>query len=359
MPKANQFILDIKPYKGGKSTLNGQQEVIKLSSNENCFGCSENAKQLYKNASDSLHLYPDGSCSALADEIAKKYNIDANKIVFGAGSDEIITLLVGSFAQKDDEIIYSKHGFLMYRIAAQRIGARPIAANEINLKTNIDAILKKINNKTKIIFIANPNNPTGSYVSREEIVRLMDNCPKDILVVLDMAYAEYVEESDYSNGIELVEKYPNLVMMRTFSKIHGLAALRLGWSYQSDYISDILNRYRGPFNVSAPAQAAGIGAIGDDDFVAKSKNHNNKWLQIFYEELQEIGLNYYPSYGNFILIKFKDENQAVNANKFLEENGIIIRKTVAYHLPDCLRATVGTSEQNKLLIETLNKFISS
>ncbi|MFT7099134.1 MAG: histidinol-phosphate aminotransferase, partial [Rickettsiales bacterium] len=235
MIKAKNYILEIDPYKPGKSNTKGEN-IVKLSSNENALGASPVAIYAYKNDAEKTFRYPDGGCVDLRAAIANKYNIESDKIVCGAGSDEIIALLVHSFCDIDDEVLYSEYGFLMYSISAKRVGAKSVIAKETNLTANVDNFLINISKKTKIIFIANPNNPTGSYLGASEIERLIKNTPSDILIVLDLAYAEFVEEEDYSDGIELVNKYHNVVMMRTFSKIYGLASLRLGWSYSSSYV---------------------------------------------------------------------------------------------------------------------------
>ena len=357
MIKAKDYILGIEPYKPGKSKTGNERKVIKLSSNENALGASGKAIKAFEESSPELFRYPDGGCILLREAIAKKYQIETDNIVCGAGSDEIIALLIHAFCGEGDEVLYSEYGFLMYPISAKRVGATPITAKEVNLKANVDNILAKVSQKTKMIFIANPNNPTGSYLSASEIERLIQNISRDIILVLDLAYAEFVSEADYADVIQLVKKYDNLVMTRTFSKIHGLASLRLGWSYSSAYIADVLNRARGPFNVSAAAQKAGIAAINDDEFVKKSKEHNDKWLKILAEKFDEIGLKHYPSIANFILIDFLSEEKCQEANQFLTENGIILRDMKAYNLPSCLRMTVGREEENLLVVNLLTDFL--
>ena len=356
MLTAKSCILTIDPYKPGKSKVGNNQKVIKLSSNENALGASPEAIKSYQNHASKIFRYADGGCVELRKAIAKKYNINPECIVCGAGSDEIIAFLVQAFVETGEEVLYSQYGFLMYPISAKRVGAIPIIAQETNLTTNIDNILAKISQRTKMIFIANPNNPTGSYINASEIERLINSVPKDIIIVLDLAYAEFVNKSDYSDGIDLVNKYENVVMTRTFSKIYGLASLRIGWSYSSGYVADVLNRVRGPFNVSGPAQFAAISAINDDEFVIRSIAHNNKWLKIINDRLNKINIKTYPSIANFILIDFETLKNCDKINEFLLENGIILREMKAYGLPNCLRMTIGNEEENLRVLELLDNY---
>ncbi|MES2677772.1 MAG: histidinol-phosphate transaminase [Pseudomonadota bacterium] len=355
MIKAKEYILEIEPYKPGKSKTGNNNQVIKLSSNENALGASPKAILAYQKHSDKVFRYADGGCIELRGALAKKYKIDINQIVCGAGSDEIIALITHSFCGVGDEVLYSEYGFLMYPISAKRVGAQGVIAKETNLTANVDNILAAITSKTKMIFLANPNNPTGSYLSGDEIERLIKNVPNNIIIVLDLAYAEFVDNLDYPDAIELVNKYHNVVMMRTFSKIYGLASLRLGWSYSSLYIADILNRARGPFNVSGAAQYAGIAAINDSEFVEKSKAHNKKWLGILAAEFDKIGIKHYPSVANFILLDFLSIEKCQKINQFLLDNGVILRDMSAYNLPSCLRMSIGKEEENLIVIDLLKK----
>ena len=356
MLKAHEYLSDIESYKPGKGKISGSsQEVIKLSSNENALGASSKAAAAYAKHAAEIFRYADGSCASLRQAIATKHKIDAERIICGAGSDEIIALLTAAFAGAGDEIIYSKHGFLMYPISAKRVGAKSIVAEEKNLKTDIDAILKAITPKTKIIFVANPNNPTGSYLSNDEILHLINNAPKNILIALDHAYDEFAQGiKDYPNALALAEKYENVVVLRTFSKIYGLASLRIGWCYASSYVIDILNKVRGPFNVGGPAQAAAIAALQDDEFFEKSLAHNKKWLEIFFEKLHSNSkIKAYPSIANFILLDFGSVEKCVEANKKFLTNGIILREMGGYHLPQCLRMTIGNDAENSKLLQVL------
>ena len=358
-PQPHQYLLSIDNYVPGKSKISNQnsQKIIKLSSNENALGSSKSALKGYIEHQADISRYADGGCSKLREKIAQKNHIESARIVCGAGSDELIYLITSAFAKNDDEIIYSQYGFLMYPISAQRVGAKAVKVREKNLKTDIDEIVKNITNKTKIIFIANPNNPTGSYLNKTEIYNLIDNVPSNVLIVLDHAYEEFVEVDDYYDAIEIVNKYPNVVVTRTFSKIYGLASLRIGWSYSSLEIADILNKVRGPFNVAGPAQIAALYSLDDDEFFVKSKTHNSKWLKIFNQQLgSQKNLKLYPAIANFILMDFFNENNCQKINQQLLENNIIVRDMKAYGLPSCLRVTIGNEEENQIFLNNLMKF---
>lgn len=357
-PQAHSYLSAIANYVPGKSKTDSKTKIIKLSSNENALGASPRAVEAYKNHADLLFRYADGSCSSLREALARKFDINSDGIVCGAGSDEIIAFLTAAFAGVGDEVIYSQHGFLMYPISAQRVGATPVEVAEQNLKADISAILAAITPKTKIIFLANPNNPTGSYLSASEINYLIEKTPKEVLIVLDCAYEEFVEAADYPCAIDLVRRNPNVVLTRTFSKIYGLASLRLGWSYSSLEVAEILHKIRGPFNVGGPAQAAGLAALEDDEFLQKSKSHNSKWLKIFVDEFAKNGsrnghFRLLPSVANFVLIDFLTEEKCQQVNNQLLEKGIILREMNTYKLPTCLRASIGTDEENERVLELL------
>jgi histidinol-phosphate aminotransferase len=289
--------------------------------------------------------------------LANKNNISAEQIVCGAGSDEIISLITAAFAGVNDEIIYSEHGFLMYPISAMRVGAVPIKVKESNLKANINEIIKAVTFKTKIIFIANPNNPTGSYLTTAEILELISKIPKNILIVLDHAYEEFVEAEDYPDALDLAKRNENVIVTRTFSKIYGLASLRIGWCYCSKYIAEILNKIRGPFNVSGPAQICAKQALLDEEFLILSKKHNQKWLKILFDEIaNNPSMKAYPSIANFILIDFFSAEKCSNSNRIFLENNMILREMNSYGLPSCLRLTIGNDQENYELIRVLKKF---
>ncbi len=354
--KAKAGILEISPYIGGEAGLKDKDNIYKLSSNEAALGPSPQAIKAIQQAAQNIHRYPEGSAYHLRQALEEKFNLDKQKIICGNGSDEILTLLMQAFAGAGDEIIYSKHGFLMYSITALAMGAQPIAADEKNYTTDVDAILNCVTSRTKIVFIANPNNPTGTYLPNLELKRLRENLRPDILLVIDAAYAEFVTQDDYDAGTQLVDTYDNVVMTRTFSKAFGLGGIRLGWCYAPLEIIDILNRIRGPFNVNHLALAAGVAALKDEEHLQKTLTHTLYWRKKMTEELRHIGLEVLESQGNFILVRFKDENQANNEDNALKEKGLIVRKMTAYHLSEALRITIGNAFENQAVLDVLNKF---
>ena len=305
-PQPRPGVLEIAPYVPGKSTAPGVAKVFKLSSNETPLGPSANAIAAYRAAGEHLEDYPDGSASALRDAIGAAFGLDPDRIVCGAGSDDLLNLLARAYLTDGDEAIYTTHGFVVYPIATMGTGAKAIAAPEKDFTADVDAILKAVTPRTKIVFLANPNNPTGTYVPFDEVKRLQKSLPAHVLLVLDAAYAEYVQRNDYESGIELVATTDNVVMTRTFSKIYGLASLRLGWMYGPAHVVDAVNRIRGPFNVNGPAIAAGIAAIRDTAHVEKSRAHNTRWLAWLTEEIGKLGLPVTPSAANFVLIHFPE-----------------------------------------------------
>ncbi len=353
-----QCILQVEPYTGGNHKINSDQ-IVNLASNESAIGPSPKVIDLLKSPYQAINRYPDGSALLLRRAISEKYKIEVDKISCGAGSDELIDILVRSFAGVDDEVLYSQYGFLMYPIVAKTNGSIPVAAPEYNFRTDIHSILSSITKRTKVILIANPNNPTGSYLTKIEIELLCREVPKNILIVIDSAYAEFVEKDDYEPGIEFVNKYENLVMTRTFSKLYGLAFLRLGWSYSSKYIAEIINKVRLPFNVNGLAQKAGIEALSDSEHEKLIIRNNNKNLSWLTDSLKSIGFEVLPSVANFILVKFNDNNHANLAHKFLLEEGILVRKVEAYGLPNFLRISVGKKEEVELLVKKLDSFIGN
>ncbi len=354
MVKAHSYLNKIANYIPGTSKIKGAEKIIKLSSNENALECSNKAIESYKKHSSELFRYADGSCNELRQAIATKHNINSEQVVCGAGSDEIISLITLAFAGIGDEIIYSEHGFLMYPISANKVGANAIKAKEIGLKTNIEAVLSAITSKTKIIFIANPNNPTGSYLNKDELQELINKVPQHIVIVLDNAYEEFVIADDYPQTLHLIDNHPNLIITKTFSKIYGLASLRLGWSYSSLEIATVLNKVRGPFNVGGPAQYSAIEALQDKEFIDKSINHNQKWLKIFFAEIAKFSnIKAYPAVANFILLDFLKPEICQKANEILLQNHIILREMVAYNLPQCLRMTIGKDWENEQLLKIL------
>jgi len=348
-------VLSIKAYVPGKSHAPGVAKVHKLSSNETPLGPSPQAVQAYLGEAERLHDYPDGSATALREAIGRTYGLDPDRIVCGAGSDDLLNLIARAYLQDGDEAIHTTHGFLVYPIATLGTGATPVVAAETNYTADVDAILAKVSERTKVVFLANPNNPTGTYVPFDEVKRLHAALPPRVLLVIDSAYAEYVRRNDYESGIELVATSENVVMCRTFSKIYGLAALRLGWLYGPAHVVDALNRIRGPFNVNAPSIAAGVAAIADTAHVELARQHNEKWLAWLTDEITKLGLTVTPSVGNFILIHFPEQKgkTAKDADAILTSRGAVLRAVGAYHLPNALRMSIGTEEANRLVVATL------
>src|SRR5246500_242670 len=305
-PKPRAGVLDIEPYIPGKSSAPGVAKVFKLSSNETPLGPSPHAIEAYKKVATHLEDYPDGAASALREAIGRAFGLDPARIVCGAGSDDLLNLLARAYLADGDEAIHTTHGFLVYPIATLGTGARPVVVPEKNFTADVDAILGAVTARTKVVFLANPNNPTGTYLPFDEIKRLQRALPPRTLLVLDAAYAEYVRRNDYESGIELVATCENVVMCRTFSKIHGLAALRLGWLYGPAHVVDAVNRIRGPFNVNSAAQAAGIAAIADTAHLEAARAHHDKRLPWLTTEIRKLGLEVTPSIANFVLIHFAD-----------------------------------------------------
>jgi histidinol-phosphate aminotransferase len=354
-PAPQPGILNISPYVPGESSAPGGVRPIKLSSNETPLGPSPKAVAAYTAVAEELHRYPDGAAGALRHAIAQRYGLDAERIVCGCGSDELINLIAHAYIGPGEEAIYSEHGFLMYRIATLSSGGTPVSVPETAHRADVEAILARVNAKTKVVFLANPNNPTGTYLSHGEVRRLHQGLPSQTLLVLDAAYCEYVRRNDYEAGLELVATTDNTVMTRTFSKIYGLAALRLGWAYCPAAVADVLNRVRGPFNVTAPAIAAGVAALQDRAHVETAVAHNEKWLPWVTAEIEKLGLEVTPSVGNFVLIHFPSARgkDAAAADEFLKARGIIMRRVAAYGLPDCLRMTIGTEDDNHQVVAAL------
>lgn len=346
-PKPKAGIMDIAPYVGGEASAAGVKRLVRLASNENALGASPRARAAYLKKAEDLFRYPDGSALALRRALAGSYRIkNPDNIVCGSGSDELINLLLKAYAGPGDEVLYSRHGFLMYPIGARAVGATPVAAEEKNLRTDVRALAAAFTPRTKIVFLANPNNPTGSYVTKAEVAWLHARLPAHVLLVIDAAYAEFVGAADYSAGDELARKSGNVVVLRTFSKIFGLAALRLGWAHCPPGIAAVLNRVRGPFNVGAAAQAAGVAALGDAAFLRRSREHNTKWRAWLVRTLDGLGVKAHPSVGNFVLADFGPKAEAIRLG--LKERGVLIRQMGAYGLPRHLRITVGNAADMRL-----------
>lgn len=360
-PQPRPGVLAIDPYVPGKSAAPGVAKVHKLSSNETPLGPSPKAVAALIAEAGKLALYPDGSATHLRKAIAARYGLDPDRIVCGAGSDELLTLLALAFVGPGDEGIYCTHGFLVYRIAILTAGGTPVVAPETDLTANVDAILAAVTARTRIVFLANPNNPTGTYLPFDEIRRLQAGLPGNVLLVLDGAYAEYVRANDYDAGLALALETHNTVMTRTFSKIHGLAAQRIGWMVGPAEVVDAVGRIRGPFNLSGGAIAAGAAAIADEAHVAEAAAHNAQWLPWLAQQVEALGLTATPSVGNFLLVHFPDEKgrTAAEADAHLTENGVIVRRVSSYGLPNALRVTIGSEEANRAFVAALASFLGA
>lgn len=360
-PVPRPGILDIAAYTPGKSHAEGVAKVHKLSSNESALGASPKAVAALAALGDKLALYPDPDAKALRQAITRRYGLDPDRLIFGNGSDELLSMATNAYLAPGEEAIYTAHGFLVYRIAILAAGGTPIIAPEKDLKTDVDAILSRVTDKTKLVFLANPNNPTGTYIPFDEVKRLHAGLPKTCLLVLDAAYAEFVRRNDYEAGIELVSNADNVLMTRTFSKIYGLAALRIGWGYGPPHVIDALNRIRGPFNLNAAAILAGSAAMDDQEFAERALAHNNRWLPWLTAELEKLGLEVTPSVCNFLLVHFPGTpgKTAKEADAFLTRRGLILRRIDNYGLPHALRLTIGTEEQNHLVVAALKEFLAA
>ena len=349
-----QGILDIPVYVGGKTGSGLFGNTIKLSANENPFGPSAKARKVFVQSQENLSVYPDGNHFALRSAIAEVFGIDSKQIICGAGSDEIIHFLCQCYAGKGDEVIHTSHGFAMYRISALTVGATPVAVPEDNRCADIGRILQACNGKTKLIFLANPNNPTGTLVDEEQLKKLVDGIPEHTLLVLDGAYAEYIEKFD--GGIGLVERRNNVFITRTFSKIHGLGSLRVGWGYGPEFVIEALNRVKGPFNISSVGQAVATAAINDLEYVQKCQKENFILREQLASDLKKINILSDKSFANFLLLRFSTYDLAELASQFLYKNGVIVRNVGNYGLENCLRVTIGTSGNCERVLANLTKF---
>ncbi len=347
-------ILDIALYEGGKASVAGVTNVVKLSSNENPFGPSDRAKDAFQRSVHQLHRYPSTDHAALREAIADVHGLDPARIICGVGSDEIIHFLCQAYAGPKDEVVYTEHGFLMYRISAMAAGATPVEVAERERTTDVDAILAACNRRTKLVFIANPNNPTGTMISAAEVERLAAGLPPQAILVLDGAYAEYVEGFDA--GAALIEARDNVVMTRTFSKIYGLGGLRIGWGYGPKHIIDVLNRIRGPFNLSNTQLDVAEAAVRDQDYVAKCRADNARMRHWLAEALAELGIPSDTSMANFILARFASVDEAEACDRFLQSQGLIVRRVASYNLPHCLRITIGDEASCRRVAHAIGQF---
>jgi histidinol-phosphate aminotransferase len=356
-PQPRPEVFSVAPYVGGESSLPGVTRVIKLSSNEGAFGPPASAVAALAEAGAKMHRYPDGGMAKLRAAIGTAFGLDPARIVCGNGSDELLTLLIQAYGGPGTELIMSAHGFSIYEISGKLAGCTVFKAPERALTTDVEAILALVTPRTRMVFLANPNNPTGTVLAQDELVRLRAALPENVLLVIDAAYADYVERADYDSGAALVDAGENTVMTRTFSKIFGLGGARVGWAYAPAAIVDVLNRMRPPFNVSSPAAAAAIAALGETAWLEMGRVHNTQARVRLMARLTQVGLKVHPSEANFFLVEFESAERAVAADGFLRSRGIIVRNVKSYGLPECLRITVGTDEECGLVAEALNDFV--
>ncbi|WP_297803229.1 histidinol-phosphate transaminase [uncultured Brevundimonas sp.] len=355
-PTPKPGIMDIAPYVGGKGALDGIAEPMKLSSNENPLGAGPKAREAFSSVLDKIHIYPDGRADKLRAAVAAKHGLEEDRLLFGNGSDEVFALLNQTYLTAGDNIVASEYGFLAYRISAMGCEAQVKLAAEPEYRTEIDGLLAQVDERTKIVYVSNPSNPIGSYNTAEEIRRLHAALPSNVILVVDEAYAEYVVEPGYESAFELARTASNIVVTRTFSKIHGLGGLRIGFGYCPAAMMDAMDRIRLPFNVSVPGIAAAIAALNDDEHQQASRDLVLEWRPRLTQIIKGFGYEVFPSVGNFILVRFNSVEQAGAANAWLNSKGIIVRGVGGYGLPDCLRITIGTADQNRAVVDALSEF---
>ncbi len=356
-PAPKPWIDAIAPYVPGRSTGEGGVAVVKLSSNENPLGTSPQAVAAFAREAATLSRYPDAGATALREAIAAKFDLDPARVIYGTGSDELLHLAAGAFAGQGDEILFVRYGFSVYPIATRRVGATPVEAPDTDYATDVDALLAAVTPRTRVVFVANPNNPTGTFIDRREIARLHAGLPTDVLLVLDQAYTEYQEGAD-DGGLDLAREAPNVFVTRTFSKIHGLAAERIGWGYAAAPLITAMHRIRAPFNISTAGQMAAIAALGADDFVEASAAHNLHWRTWFEGQIAAMGnhgLRAVPSKANFVLVLFEGRLTAEDAYRGLMEAGLIVRWLPGQGLPNALRITIGAEADIRAVVATLQQ----
>ncbi|MBY8828547.1 histidinol-phosphate transaminase [Hephaestia mangrovi] len=361
-PTPKPWIMGIAPYIPGRSTTDDGRKVAKLSSNENPLGTSAAAREAFASAAGRLERYPDASATELRETLAARHGLDPARIIYGNGSDEVLHLAAGAFAGPGDEVIFVRYGFAVYEIAARRVGATPVVAPDKEYATDVDAVLASVTDKTRIVYIANPNNPTGTYATKDEIARLHAGLPEHVLLVLDHAYAEYIDGDAEDGGMALAESAPNVLVTRTFSKMYGLAAERIGWGYASPAIIEAMHRIRLPFSITIAGTAAAIAALGDTAFVDHTRAHNAEWRAWFSDEMGKLGnagLRAVPSQANFVLVLFEGRLTAEAAYKGLMEKGYIVRWLPGQGLANGLRITIGTADETRGVATALRELAES
>lgn len=358
-PVPKPGIMDIAPYVPGKSKVEGVEHPLKLSANENILGSSPAAREAFSTAFDQLQMYPDGRSTILREAICAKYGLEPERLLFGCGSDEIFQLINQTFLEPGDNIVQGEFGFGAYAIGARACQAEVRMAPEPNYRIDVDELLKLVDARTRIVFVANPANPTGAWNSAEEIRRLHAALPPSVVLCLDGAYAEFCNDPAYEDGMAMVREFENVVVTRTFSKLHGLAALRVGWAYMPPEMAGAIDRIRLPFNVNIPAQLAAVAALGDDDFQRRSLDLVNQWRPWLAQQLGGLGLEPLPSAANFVLVGFPTTpgKTAAEADAFLSARGLIVRYVAGYGLPNHLRITIGREEHNRAVVEALAEFM--
>ena len=359
LPQPKPWVLAIPLYEPGKSQVRGVSRVIKLSSNEAALGPSPKALAAYEAAKASLATYPPGTSPELKAALAEVHGLDPARFTCGCGSGEIINLMCRAYAASGDEVLYTEHGFSLYPIYAQSVGATPVAVPETNLTADVDAILAGVTERTTLVFLANPNNPTGTYMSASEMQRLRRQLREDVVLVVDEAYAEFADAEDFESAIRLARTTENTLVMRTFSKIHGLASLRIGWGFGAQGLIDSMERLRAPFNVSRPAQLAAAASLRDRAHIERAQEHNRKWRQIAVQRLRGLGLKVGDSAANFVLPEFSTVpgRTAADADAFLQSKGLIVRRVDNYGLPNHLRITIGNDEEMTAVLDAVTEFM--
>jgi histidinol-phosphate aminotransferase len=361
-PAPKPWVMAIAPYVPGRATADDGRKLIKLSANENPLGTSPAARVALVAEGESLDRYPDPGATILRDAVAAKYGLDPARVIYGTGSDDILHLAAGAFAGQGDEVIFVRYGFAVYEIAARRVGATPVIAPDADYATDVDAVLACVTERTRIVFIANPNNPTGTFAPRAEIARLHAALPPSVLLVLDQAYAEYLTPEEDDAGLALAMTAPNVLVTRTFSKIYGLAAERIGWGYASAAIIEALHRIRLPFNVTTAGQRAAVAALADDGFVEAARAHNARWRAWLAGEVAAMGnqgLRAVPSHANFLLVLFEGALSAEAVYRGLMARGYIVRWLPGQGLPHALRITIGTEAETRGLAAALRDFVGA